>query len=143
LWVDIYDFIDCELVSPGDPLWVVISIGTYKTKNKVELKWKGKEKEGYWRYKPIYVEDDKLKDMSLPCDPSQIPDIFIDIYTHKTFGGDTRIGYLRMPVENCIQTKPRPNWFRFRSPVNDTGTKNVGSMMMAIQFLKYDVANPI
>lgn len=34
--------------------------------------------------------------------------------------------------------KPKPNWLRLSSPYNDTGNTNIGMLMAAIQFVKYD-----
>jgi hypothetical protein len=131
LWVDMYEFIDCDLVSEGDPIWMVVSIGPYKTKEKLAFDWKQERK--VWKYKNVQVIDNALtKDVVLPADPSQIPDIFIDVYTTKSFKGDTRIAYLRLRAIDCFATKPKPVWFRLKSPYNDTGNKRAGSLMASI-----------
>lgn len=78
-------------------------------------------------------------DLDFPSDPAQIPDIFIDVYTNKTFGGDTRIAYLRLKITDCLSAKPKPSWMRLRSPYNNTGSKNVGSLMASVQFLKFEI----
>jgi len=31
LWVDLYDFVNCEVIKPGKPVYCIISIGNKKT----------------------------------------------------------------------------------------------------------------
>ena len=139
LWVDLYEFTDSDLVKEGDPIWMVISIGPYKTKEKHAFDWK--KERLVWKYKNTQVIDLGLtKDVVLPADAEQIPDIFIDVYTTKTFGGDTRIAYLRLKAKDCFATKPKPAWFRLKSPFNDTGNKRAGALMASIQFTR--IKNP-
>ena len=52
IWVDVYEFINCELVSKGSPLWIIVSMGDCEL-DRVDLEWKEKY-QGY-RYKPIQV----------------------------------------------------------------------------------------
>lgn len=48
LWVDIYELISCELISKGDPCWIVVSIGT---NNLEPAHLKYSEKKKAYRYK--------------------------------------------------------------------------------------------
>jgi len=67
LWVDLYEFIDCDLVKEGDPIWMIISIGTYRTREKQIFEWKKEKK--LWRFPACQVIEEKLeKEMSLPAD---------------------------------------------------------------------------
>jgi len=45
---------------------------------------------------------------------------------------------LRVKTVDCISTKSRPDWYRLKSPYNDTGSKNIGSLQANIQVLRYD-----
>jgi hypothetical protein len=45
-----YEFINCELVSPGSPLWIIVSIGDCELE-RIDLEWKEKYKA--YKYKPI------------------------------------------------------------------------------------------
>lgn len=134
MWVDLYDIINCDLVDPEDTLWVVISIGPIES-GRIEAKWNKKMKG--WRFKngdqPFNaVQDDNLVEMSFPQDLSQVPDIFINVYTNSSFSGDERIAYLRLQVQNCIQKRPKPNWFRLSTPYNDAENKKMGMLMLNV-----------
>ena len=127
LWIDLYDLINCDVVSPGSTIWVEISMGKYQEgiKEKILLKWKNRTKS--YRFPGVKVET--LKEMRLPCDFSQIPDIFIDLYSNTTFNSKFRIAYLRLKARDCINVKPKPNWHRLSSPYNDTGNTNLGMLL--------------
>ena len=45
---------------------------------------------------------------------------------------------MRVKTVDCISTKSRPTWYRLKSPYNDTGSKNIGSLQANIQLLRYD-----
>jgi hypothetical protein len=79
-----------------------------------------------------------LVDIKLPYDFDQIPDIFVDVYSNTTFSDNVRVAYVRIKAQDCISMRPKPNWFRLSSPYNDTGSTNLGMLMMSIQFVKYD-----
>ena len=81
-----------------------------------------------YKYKPCQVIEDKLVDLQFPADQSQLPDIFIDFYTKSLVSDEIRIAYLRVKTVDCISTKSRPTWYRLKSPYNDTGSKNIGSL---------------
>jgi hypothetical protein len=51
---------------------------------------------------------------------------------------EIRISYLRVKTVDCIRTKSRPAWYRLKSPYNDTGSKNIGSLQANIQVLRFD-----
>lgn len=75
---------------------VRISIGGIgkNTKDKCIVSLNYRKKRNCFRYKPIQVPS--IQDFTFPIDPSQIPDIFIDVYTNTTFKKDVRIAYLRL-----------------------------------------------
>ena len=79
-----------------------------------------------------------IKEISLPCDLEQVPDIFIDFYTDTTFSSDVRFAYLRLKVTDHLSSHAKPNWHRLSSPYNDTGDSKLGMVMTNVQFLKYD-----
>jgi len=56
--VDLYTLVGCELVSPGDPIWVIISCGEKKTEPQ-HLKFR--KKKNCYKFKNIQVE--KLVDI--------------------------------------------------------------------------------
>ena len=58
--------------------------------------------------------------ITLPLDPDQLPDIFVDLWRSTTFGGEERVAYLRLKAKSCLSKKPKPQWFRLSSPYNDT-----------------------
>ena len=43
----------------------------------------------------------KPMNVSYPVDVRQVPDIIVNVYINKTFGGEYRIGYIRIPVREC------------------------------------------
>jgi hypothetical protein len=73
-----------------------------------------------------------LTDIAYPADLTQIPDIFIDLFTNTTFGGEERIGYIRLKVKDCLNIKAKPNWFRFASPYNDTEGACAGLLLASV-----------
>jgi len=50
------------------------------------------------------------------------------------------VAYLRLKARDCFAVKPKPAWFRLKSPYNDTGAKRAGSIMASIQFTR--IMNP-
>jgi hypothetical protein len=50
----------------------------------------------------------KALPVSLPNEISQTPDIIINVYTEKTFSGEFRLGYIRIPVRECMKNDPSP-----------------------------------
>lgn len=140
LCVDLYSLIECELVSGGDPVWLRISLGNRETE-KVELQYK--QKTNSYKYKKITVSDKNLVELTFPADVSQVPDIFVNFYKSAAFSQEHRFGYLRIKVSDCLSLRSRPSWFRLKSPYNNTGSKNIGSMMCNFQMRKYNKAKPL
>ena len=137
--MDVYDLVGSDLVEQDDEVWIEISIGG-TTSGEHSFSWRRKKQ--CFVYKPIQVVDEALVNIALPRDISQIPDIFLDLYTSTTFKDKVRIGYLRMPVENCLSVKPKPNWFRLSSPYNDLDGLTPGVLLTNVQFLRYDAEQP-
>jgi len=66
LWVDLYDLINCDVVSPGSTIWVEVSMGKHQVGVKDKILFKFKHKTKSYRYRGVMV--DALKGMTLPCD---------------------------------------------------------------------------
>ena len=74
----------------------------------------------------------------LPYDLSEVPDIFVNFYTND--GEEIeRFAYLRLKASECATLKPNAHWFRLTTPYNDTGTKNVGMVMMSLRLVRYEM----
>jgi hypothetical protein len=70
MWVDFYYFVDSDLITKGDPLHIVVSMGLKKTK---DLTFTYVEKHDTYKYKPVEVnfdDLDELIDMPWPKDQS-------------------------------------------------------------------------
>lgn len=91
MWVDLYDLINCDVISKGAPVRLVISIGPYKT-DPVDAKYKQITNS----YKFPQVQVPALVDLKLPYDFDQIPDIFIDVFSNTTFSDNVRVAYCRI-----------------------------------------------
>lgn len=138
--MDLYELVGSDLVEEGDDVWIVFSIGSKESPDQ-NLRWSKKKK--HFRFKGAKgIQCDPLTDIELPTDVSMIPDIFLDLYTSSTFTDRMRIGYLRLPVTNCLSVKPKPNWFRLQSPYNDMQGLCPGVLLTNIQFLKWDPEDP-
>lgn len=73
----------------------------------------------------------------LPHDLSEVPDIFVNFYTRD--GKDVeRFAYLRLKASDCATMKPNAQWFRLATPYNDTGTKNIGMVMMSLRLVRWE-----
>lgn len=46
--------------------------------------------------------------INFPLDIKQTPDIIINIYSDKTFTGEYRLGYIRIPAKDCMRNNPSP-----------------------------------
>jgi len=97
-----------------------------------------KGEHSYWKWRKQQRQVPAMKEMLFSSDLSQVPDIFIDLYTDTTFSTNVRFAYLRLKARDCICSKPKPNWFRLTSPYNDTGASKIGLLMANIQFLKWE-----
>ena len=133
LWVDLYDLVDCDIVSSGSTIWVEVSMGWHRTGVQEKIVLKYKSRTNSYRYPPVKVP--ALEQLVLPYDFTQIPDIFIDFYSNTTFSSKFRIAYLRLKARDCTSVKPKPCWYRLSSPYNDTGNTNVGMLLANVQFL--------
>ena len=71
--------------------------------------------------------------VSLPADRSQIPDIFVNVYSSKTFSGEYRLGYIRVPAREVMRDEPSPQWYRLRSPYNEKTCP--GILLMNLQYV--------
>ena len=89
--MDLYDLVNCDVISKGAPVRLVISIGHYKTES-VNAKYKASK--GVYKFPQVQVP--ALVDIKLPYDFGQIPDIFIDVYSNTTFTDNVRVAYVRI-----------------------------------------------
>lgn len=101
LWVDVYDLVGCEEAG-GKPLYIQATIGTNTTG-----KWYAKYKDGSKSYTWQKISIKQLQ-VNYPQDLSQTPDIIINVYIEKTFTGDHRIGYIRIPAQECQRKTANP-----------------------------------
>ena len=46
--------------------------------------------------------------MNFLTDIKQTPDIIINVYSEKTFTGEYRLGYLRIPARDCQHKNANP-----------------------------------
>lgn len=137
IWVDLYKIVDCEIVPKGSQIWAVVSIGPVPAQTSKSFVYN--EAKCLYKYKDVLVDTPDFEHIStLPADQSQIPDIFIDIYTTSGLSNkEVRVAYIRLKAVDCISTRSRPTWYRLCSPYNDTGSKNIGSLQANVQLLKW------
>ena len=76
LWVDIYSLVNCD-VANCEPIEIEASIGSEAQMGGTCLVYKPKTRS--YKFKPVKMPT--LLEMHLPQDLSQIPDIFIHLYT--------------------------------------------------------------
>jgi hypothetical protein len=57
--------------------------------------------------------------VNYPIDLKQAPDIIINVYSEKTFSGEFRLGYIRIPAKECMRKSSNPQWHRLKSPLSD------------------------
>ena len=122
LWVDIYGLVACDVAPKGDPIEIEASIGSSTKMGGAPLVYKPKTKS--WKFKPVKIPT--LAELCFPQDLSQIPDIFINLYTKGGRKEGTRLAYLRLKARDCMSSKPKPTWYRLRSPYTDTGSTSIG-----------------
>ena len=84
LWVDLYELIKCDVIAADSPVWVVISIGRQKSDRQV-AKPVRKSKCSYWKWPKKQRQVPAMVEMLFPSDLSQVPDIFLDLYTDSGF----------------------------------------------------------
>ena len=141
-----------DIIDSGDELFAKISIGHRKTSDPITFKFKGSieaNSEGSWKFKNQGKDKKEFrhkcedlginKDLDMPEDISQIPDLFIDFYTYGSFNKEKRIAYLRIPAKQIIAREEtanmKPHWWKLRSPYNDTQKRKLGSLMAAFQLV--------
>ena len=101
VWIDTYDLVNCEEAN-GKDLWVKVTIGSYSS-NKFPAKYKANTQTYTWP--KISMKDLQV---SLPSESNQIPDLIINVYSQKTFSGEYRLGYIRIPARECMRDDPSP-----------------------------------
>jgi hypothetical protein len=140
LRVDVYEV--QEAMECGSEIQIKASIGpytaesekvgrAYRTENGDRQEIKGNY---VWKEKKVKIEDIKQK---FPADTSQVPDIFISLYTSGVFGGERRVGYLRVPVTESSIYTANPKWYQLRSIENQLDTTPSAYLLANIQ-LKAD-----
>lgn len=92
----------------GDIVRVKISIGPHHTTSKKANKKEStdlstNETIEFFQWGSAYSGEivPEIKE-PFPVDPSQAPDVFLDLYSEGLIGGEKRIGYIRKPVAELI-----------------------------------------
>lgn len=131
LFCDIYELKDLNDKTFDILVWCDCRIGTYTTGDNRAKKPINNERV-YW------VNEEKSKEINLnqivenfPKDITQVPDIFINLYTRCT-GKAQRIGYIRLKAEDVIKWEPTPRWLHFK-PL-DMDNDSPGSVLLNLQF---------
>ena len=122
-------------------VWVEVTIGRYSTgqskkkRVKVRLLFNKQNSNTCAWFKD---EVKKLNEISLnsivenfPKDLTQVPDIFINLYTGLT--KDERIGYIRLKANDVFKWNPTPRWLHFNAI--DMNKDSPGSILCNIQFI--------
>ena len=132
LFADVYELqggIDC-----GENVWIKVSIGPNfiisakadQTMDKDQL-----VKGSYiWKTSKIMLDEKKAQ---FPTDQTQIPDIFVSLYT-KTFWGEKRVAYLRLPISDPSLANNDPKWYPLKSVENNIDDKKVGFLLLNLHF---------
>ncbi|CAG9335811.1 unnamed protein product [Blepharisma stoltei] len=70
-----------------------------------------------------------------PIDPSQAPDVFLDLYSEGLLGGEKRIGYIRKPASEIIG-RDYPFWLPFRSldTHSEVGSDSPGLVLVSMSY---------
>mmetsp|Transcript_3156 Transcript_3156/g.3058 ORF Transcript_3156/g.3058 Transcript_3156/m.3058 type:complete len:121 (+) Transcript_3156:405-767(+) len=63
----------------------------------------------------------------------QTPDIIVDVYTEHVFSGDYRLGYVRLSAKECFRKQSKPQWYRLKSPFNESSCP--GIILMNVQYV--------
>ena len=121
----------------GESVWIRVSIGpTYKESFRAYLTAKKEKdakgiKESYvWKTNKINLDELTIQ---YPTDQSQIPDIFVSIFS-ETFWGVKRIAYLRIPVNDPSLTNNDPKWYPLKSVENNIEETNIGYLLLNLYF---------
>lgn len=124
----------------GDKVRVRFSIGQFSSFSKVARKKEKQIKESdetmvYFTWGSSY-SGELLPEIRepFPIDPSQIPDLIIDLYSDGLFG-EKRIGYIRMPVSS-IEPNESPMWLPFKSidKHSNIGDSSPGLILVSVFF---------
>jgi C2 domain len=124
----------------GDEVQIILSIGDHKTKSRrVKKKEKIDPESGEKLVGFIWgnsYSGEALSEIKEPftVDPTQIPDIFINLYS-KGLLGEKRIGYIRKPATEIIGNSS-PMWIPFKSidKHSNIGAASPGLLLISIVF---------
>ena len=136
LRIDVYEI--QEAFTCGERVKIKVSIGSNSDFSKYALKtFKVEHNERIdingtytWKEKKVQVNDIKVK---YPADKSQIPDVFISLYT-DAFMGEKRVAYLRLPVTDESLSNQEPKWYHMKSIDNQMDTTPCAYALLNIQF---------
>ena len=101
LWIDSYDLVNCDEAA-GNNLWIITTVGSNSS---IRYPAKYRESTNSYTWPKISF---KTMSVDFPQDLKQVPDIIINVYSEKTFTGEYRLGYIRVPVKDCCQKNPNP-----------------------------------
>ena len=136
LRVDVYEL--HEALNCGESVRIKVSIGNLqefsKTVKRTSKLVHGERVEikGTYIWKDNHIQIDDLK-MPYPADKSQIPDVFISVYT-LSFMGERRVAYLRIPIKDGALSNRNPSWYPLKSIDNQLDPTPYGYLLMNIQF---------
>ena len=91
-----------------------------------KYKWKGKK-----------VQAEPIGEV-YPIDTQQVPDVFLHIYTKTMFGGQKRIGYVRITANDPSMSHNFANWYMIKDPQNNVDGRSPGMLLANLRMLQGD-----
>ena len=142
LWVDIFQILQdggTNLPS-GEKLNVEVQVGHEIVEPRTFGKWNPRFK----RYEWINKSDSRIKEtiIKLPRDHTQIPDIFIRVYTKNLLNWKNYIGYERLKIEPFLKKKNdvKPQITKIRkcetSIHSDSEDNYLGTLLYSLNFFQ-------
>jgi hypothetical protein len=103
----------------GDKVRIKISIGSFFQFSKTAAKKEGvdsqKKSYDYYVFGSAY-SGEAIREIKepFPVDPTQTPDVLVELYTDTFIDGEKRIGYIRRHIPDIIEDD-KPKWIPFKS----------------------------
>ena len=88
----------------------------------------------YFKFKGRKTE---IKEIStvMPVDRTQIPDIFLNIFSEKFLRGTRRIGYVRIKASASEIDRRSPQWYQIKNPMDHSLGNSTGMVLADVRLL--------
>ncbi|CAG9328707.1 unnamed protein product [Blepharisma stoltei] len=125
----------------GSSIRIRVSIGNYHVFSRKAVKRETTDSDTgealeYFQWGDHYSGEivDNIKEI-FPIDPTQVPDVVLDLYSEYYLAGEARVGYIRKPISEMMEND-HPKWIPFKSidTHSEIGSDSPGLLLASLAY---------